>query len=161
MREFLEAVVGKRFRFGPLDYDALVSIRSGMIECWRDSCHARTRIITFIHLAFGPHEYNFTIPELGKHPDLCLTVLSRLPSNPEIGKIKPRFSRTQGRSYMSNGCRRCDALIGEFFEHDAWHEDGEVSVSFEVKISTEWRRAIVQAFGDQEFDSDFGWRVHG
>jgi competence protein CoiA len=94
MREFLEAVFSKHFRFGPLDYDALVSIRSGMIECWRDSCLARTRIITFIDLAFGPYEYNFTIPELGKHPNLCLTVLSRLPPNPEIGAIKSRFSRT-------------------------------------------------------------------
>ena len=52
MREFLEAVFSKRFQFGPLDADALLSIRSGTIECWRDGCRARTRIITFVELAF-------------------------------------------------------------------------------------------------------------
>ena len=57
---------------------------------------------------------------------------------------------------MSNGCRQCDALIREFFEHDAWHEDEETLVSFEVKISTEWKRAIEEAFGGQGFGFDFG-----
>jgi competence protein CoiA len=76
-----------------------------------------------------------------------------------IGEIKLRFSRTQGRSYMSNGCRRCDALIGESFEHDAWYENEEVLASFRVEISKEWKRAIEQAFGEHEFGADFGWVV--
>ncbi len=161
MREFLDAVFSRRFRFGPLEYDALVSIRSGMIECWRYSCRASTRIITFIELAFGPHEYNFTVRMLGKHPELCSTVLSRLPPHPKIGKVKPRFSRTLGHSYMSNGCYRCDALIGDFFEHDAWYEDEEMLAVFPTELSEEWKRAIEQAFGEPEVGSDFGWRVHG
>jgi Competence protein CoiA-like family len=79
MREFLAAVFTRRFRFGPLDDAGLVSIRSGTIECWRESCRARTRIITFVELAFGAHKYDFTIPTLGKHPELCSAVLGRLP----------------------------------------------------------------------------------
>ncbi len=31
-----------------------------------------------------------------------------------FGCIKPRYSRTLGASYVSQGCRHCDALIGEF-----------------------------------------------
>ncbi len=31
-----------------------------------------------------------------------------------FGCIKPRFSRTANSSYVSQGCRYCDALIGEF-----------------------------------------------
>jgi hypothetical protein len=30
-----------------------------------------------------------------------------------FGCVKPRFSRTVGASYASQGCRNCDALIGE------------------------------------------------
>jgi hypothetical protein len=30
-----------------------------------------------------------------------------------FGCIKPRFSRTLGSAYISQGCRHCDALIGE------------------------------------------------
>ena len=160
MREFLDGVFSKRFQFGlPLDADALVSIRSGTINCWRRSCRARTRIVTFVELEFGHHKYNFNIRALGEHPELCSAVLSRLPPDPKIGEIKPRFSRTLGRAYMSNGCHRCDALIGEFFEHDAWYEDEEVLVVFSIKLSKEWKRAIEQAFGHQEFGSNVGWVV--
>ena len=40
-----------------------------------------------------------------------------------VGVIKPRYSGTLERSYMSNGCCDCDALISEFYEHDAWHDE--------------------------------------
>jgi competence protein CoiA len=74
-----------------------------------------------------------------------------LSPHPKIGEIKPRFSRTQGRAYMSNGCHRCDALIGAFFEHDACYEDEEVLAIFPIKLSRQWKRAIEQKFG-----ADFG-----
>jgi hypothetical protein len=31
-----------------------------------------------------------------------------------FGCVKPRFSRTLGSAYISQGCRHCDALIGDF-----------------------------------------------
>jgi hypothetical protein len=33
----------------------------------------------------------------------------------QIGPIKSRHSRTEGKSYLSNGCFHCNALIGNFF----------------------------------------------
>ena len=82
-------------------------------------------------------------------------MLSRLPPDPKIGEIKPRFSRKQGPSYTSNGCHRCDALIGAFFEHDTWHEDEQVLVTFPIKLSREWQQTI-----EQEFGAEFGWAVY-
>jgi competence protein CoiA len=140
MREFLCAAFSKRFRFGmQVHTDATVSIRAGFLWCW--SCGARTNVITGIDVALGPSKFGFTIPELGKHPYPLDSVLSRLPGDLEIGRIRRRFSKTQRRSYMSNGCFHCDALIGEFFEHDAWDEQ-ETVVAFSIRISEQWQRAI-------------------
>ncbi|MGH8194856.1 MAG: competence protein CoiA [Woeseiaceae bacterium] len=140
MRGFLDAAFSKRLGFGlPLGIHATVSIRAGFLWCW--SCGALTRIITGVDVAFGPDEFGFTIPELGEYSQPLDSVLSRLPGDLEIGRIKPRFSKTQGRSYMSNGCFHCNAFIGEFFEHDAWDEQDTVS-TFSIRISKEWRKAI-------------------
>ena len=131
MQEFLCAVFSRRFRFGiQHSTNATVSIRAGFLWCW--SCGAWTTIITGIDVAFGVDEFSFTIPELGKHAQLLADVLGRLPGDLEIGNIKPRYSNTQRRCYVSNGCFHCDALIGEFFEHDAWDEQEPV-VAFSVR----------------------------
>jgi hypothetical protein len=140
MQAFLNAAFSKRFSFGlPLGVDAIVSIRAGALECW--SCGALTSIITGIDVAFGADEFSFTIPDLGEYSQPLESVLSRLPGDLEIGRIRPRFSKTQGRCYVSNGCFHCDVLIGEFFEHDAWDEQDTVS-TFSIRISREWRKAI-------------------
>jgi competence protein CoiA len=136
MAEFLHAVFGGRFRFGmPPDGDGAVSVRAGPFWCW--SCGALTRIVTGVDVAFGPHRFAFRIPELGAHPRLLRTVLQSLPDNLGIGAIRRRFSRSQGRSYASNGCRHCGVLIGEHYELEAWH-DQETVLAFPIRISPEW-----------------------
>ena len=37
-----------------------------------------------------------------------------------VGEIKERTSRTAGKTYLSNGCFHCDALLGNFF---LFHEE--------------------------------------
>lgn len=142
MPELLDAAFSRRFRFGaPLGFDATVFIRCGHIECWRESCRARTRIITGIDVFFGPNQCTFSLPELGEHPELLDIVRRRLPGNLGLGAIKRRFSKTLERSYVSNGCVRCDSLIGAHFEHDACDAQKPVCV-FHIQISEQWQYAI-------------------
>jgi competence protein CoiA len=140
LREFLNAVFSRRFRFGvPVGAEATVSVRAGCFWCW--SCGAETTLITGIDVVFGPTKLSFTVPELGEHAKPLENVRSRLPRDLKIGSIKRRFSRKQGRGYVSNGCFHCGALIGEYFEHDAWDEQ-ETVLAFSIQISEQWKKAI-------------------
>src|SRR5262245_24793986 len=99
----------------------------GRLYCW--SCGCETSIITRFEVAHQTREYGFTVPDLNSYPDLVIALSELLPSDIQIGLIRRRYSKTQGRSYLSNGCAHCGALIGEFFEHDAW-EDQRVVGTF-------------------------------
>ncbi len=140
MDEFLAAALRGRLRYGvPVGFPARISISVGELDCW--SCHAKARIVTGVDLSFGPHTHRFTIPELGKHPDLYANVRSALPTEDIFGPIRPRWSGTQRSAYLSNGCARCDALVGEHYEHGAWPDQEEVA-SVPTTINDQWRRAI-------------------
>jgi hypothetical protein len=116
--EFLDAIFAGRFRYGiTLGAKALVRIQSGVLGCWK--CGVVTRIVTFIEVFTGPHRFQLTVPGLSDFRDLLAPCGDRIPKGSGVGVIKPRYSGTQKRSYMSNGCSDCDALIGEFFGHDA------------------------------------------
>lgn len=154
--EFFDAVFGKRFRYGaPVDAAAQVTVHSGVLECWKRQCQAETRIVTFIDVKVGPHEVQFDIRSLGRYPDLLSQILSRIPPTSQLGVIKRRYSRTLDESYISNGCYRCDALVGTHFEHDAWHSDNTMLASFPITVSDDWRDAIELQNG-----GSFGWAVH-
>jgi hypothetical protein len=148
MREFLNAVFSRRFRFGvQVGAGATVSVRAGCFWCW--SCGAETTIITGVDVAFGPDALSFTIPELGEHPQPLESVLSRLPGDLEVGSIKRRFSRKQGRTYVSNGCFHCGAFICESYERDAW-DNQETVLTFPILFSEHWRTAIERHCGYEE-----------
>jgi hypothetical protein len=76
-------------------------------NCWK--CKQTTRAfhgainrsICITHLFYQPH----VIEELEK-------IRKEMGLEP-FGCIKPRFSRTVGHPYVSQGCKHCDALIGE------------------------------------------------
>lgn len=153
MRDFLHAAFTKRFCFGvPLGSPARVSVLAGTMFCWQ--CGAETQIITGVYVLLGPKEYRFSVPSLDDYPDLFEVVRSRLPNAFQIGVIKRRFSKTQGRSYLSNGCIHCDALIGEWYESEAWDNQQEVC-SFVIRIDNRWRQAL-EANPAQEQ----GWGVY-
>jgi len=155
MHEFLDAAFSRRLRYGvPVGFSATVLVRSAHLDCWKKSCGARTRIITRIAVAFGPHEHAFSVPQLDEYPELFEIVRNRLPDGHGIGAIKRRYSNTQQRFYLSNGCSRCDSLVGQFFEHEAWHDE-ETVCEFRIRITEGWQLAIEREEGCQ-----YGWAVY-
>ena len=153
LNEFLDAVFAGRFRYGiPFGAKAIVRIQSGVLGCWK--CGVVTRIVTFIEVFAGPHRFQLTVPGLSDFPDLLASCGDRIPKGSGVGVIKPRYSGTLERSYMSNGCCDCDALIGEFYEHDAWHDEEATLAEFQTTISQRWVKAIESAgYGND------GWGV--
>jgi hypothetical protein len=123
----------------PLGAAANISVRVGSMYCW--SCGAQTQIVTGVDVVFGPDRYEFSVPRLGRYAKLFDIIRPEIPATLEIGVIKHRFSNTQQRQYLSNGCAHCDALLGEFYEHEAW-VDQKTVCTFSVRIDEEWRRAI-------------------
>jgi Competence protein CoiA-like family len=139
--EFLDAVLARRLRYGiPVGAKAVVRIQSGVIGCWK--CGVVTRIVTFIEVFVGPHRFQLRVSDLTDFPDLWASCQDRIPKGSSIGVIKPRYSKTQERSYLSNGCNDCDALIGEHFEHRAWYDEAATLAEFQITISEIWREAI-------------------
>ena len=152
MSEFLDAAFGGRLRFGvPTGTDAAVSIRIGTLDCW--SCGAETPLVTWIEFEFGPNKCSLTVPDLDKWPDVLDLIQAQLAGR-ELSNIKRRYSRAQGRAYVSNGCLHCDSLMGEFFEHDAWDDDKSIP-RFSVPITTRLREVIE---GSDSYTAD--WAVY-
>jgi hypothetical protein len=50
---------------------------------------------------------------------------------------------------VSNGCFHCGALIGEFYEHDAWDEQ-ETVLAFCIQVAEQWKKAIENHCGYEE-----------
>jgi hypothetical protein len=154
LNEFLDAVFARRFRYGiPLGASATARIQSGVLDCRQSNCRGRTRIVTFIEVLVGPHRFQFTVSDLNDFPDLLASCQERIPKTSRVGTIKPRYSQTLEQSYMSNGCYRCDALVGQHFEHDAWYDESITLAEFQIAISERWLQAI------ERDGRDYGWAV--
>ena len=88
-------------------------------QCWR--CQAWGTIIVGIGYSEMQHGV-----ELASCDDEFVLEVAIRHLGPEvlaqhrIGEIKPRFSKTAGRAYLSNGCHHCDALFGNFL---IYHEE--------------------------------------
>lgn len=49
-----------------------------------------------------------------------------------IGLIKPRYSRTEGQTYLFSGCIHRDALQGRFFDNEVAYYDALPVFSVDV-----------------------------
>ncbi|MDO5897887.1 competence protein CoiA family protein [Agrobacterium sp. Azo12] len=154
LQTFLDAAFDGRLKFGlPSIGKAVVQIKAGDIECWKSQCKATTKIITGIDVIFGSRTYSWIVKTLdGAPPSVLHSVIENLPKNLNIGTLKKRYSNTIGDRYLSNGCYRCDSLIGQHFESEVWYSD-EIISSFQIDISGDWRRMI-----EQEYEPE--WAVY-
>ncbi|WP_345462193.1 hypothetical protein [Deinococcus carri] len=109
---------------------ARLGVTTAGLTCWR--CKRDTQVIVTVHVAHPRHDevcFSLSWDEGGVWGDgspvkqllaRLLTPEVRGPLN--LGAIKPRFSKTVGGMYLSQGCTRCDALQGDYFIMELRHE---------------------------------------
>ena len=140
IEELLAAAFSKRLHFGiAIGTSGQVEIFVSALHCW--SCGSETQIVSGIHVVVGPNRFRFSVPDFDSHLGLFELIRHRLPSNPQIGVVRQRYSRTQGQSYLSNGCVHCDAIFGQFYDHDDG-STGEKICEFAIAIDGQWLEAI-------------------
>lgn len=155
MDEFLHAVFQKRFQYGlPENGRMTTTITLANLDCWHPSCKKETTIISAVTLQVGPLRFNLSVPDFTGREPLLREVALHLERRSDIGPIKARWSQTQRRAYLSNGCRHCDRLVGEHFEHRA-DRLYEIKAGSADKLTPEWIEAISAVDPD-----DLGWCVH-
>ena len=136
--EFLKAVFEERLLFGTGHLRTIsFGIETGVMTCWK--CNALTRIVTGVSGRAGPHSLFFQLQEDGCTATLAKLIRECTRLRTDIGTVKSRYSHTLGHSYLSNGCVQCDALIGQFYEHDAWDVQEETVGTVELEIDHEAR----------------------
>lgn len=83
-------------------------------NCWR--CYYETSVLLGIELHHPQcglvETASFT--EEGVAETLQQVLSPKILAEHRLGALKRRFSRTVGESYLSRGCVRCDALLGDF-----------------------------------------------
>ena len=141
--QFMTAVFEKRFLFGIGHTNKITfSIQTGVLECWK--CGTPTRIVTALEGQLGPHEIRVTLDFVDGTPDLAERVESATGHRKDIGTIRERYSKTIGGSYTSNGCARCDSLIGRHFEHEAYYCEEEIVGTIEWELDCHWMSMLGQ-----------------
>ena len=134
--EFMRGVFEERFRYGIGHLRTIrLNIHTGVIDCWR--CPSTTRIVTFLQGQVGPHELMMRLHGGPCTHELADLVARAVKDREDMGEIKERFSKMQGHGYLSNGCCKCDALIGEHFEYRAWYEHEEIVGTLEWELDDE------------------------
>ena len=158
LEAFVRGALSGSLQFAPaIDQPIPVTISATKIRCWR--CKRETSTVQGLTLEVSKR--------FAGHPDLH-TSLEELYSGEEaapwlanlfpaellkqygIGVIKPRFSRTAGCSYLSNGCIHCDALQGRHFDHDDYLEATDVC-QYEVTLSSELLEQLAAVGNDSAY----------
>mgnify|MGYP001559035307 CR=1 FL=1 len=146
LSRFVEGSLMGRLHFAPaLNKRMPLEVFAASTTCWR--CHRKTRIIT--SLVFTANKVLPGCPDINTSiysfeeliSDGASILMAMLPvdilKQHGIGKVKPRYSKTVGSTYLSNGCVHCDALQGRHFDHDVAYDE-EMAFSVEVFFDETW-----------------------
>lgn len=150
---FVAGALKGHLRFAPaLGVTMPLEVSKVEISCWR--CKKATGVVMGLNFAAsrvlpGCPDIPTSIYDLSDElPNGDAVVMSLLPASllrsHGIGVIKPRFSKTMGGEYLSNGCVHCDALQGRFFEHE-YAYDGKKAFEIEAEFKSEWGLLLVSA----------------
>ena len=138
---FMNGVFKRQFLFGIEHIDQVtLNIETGVLDCWK--CGSPTRIVTWLAGRVGPHEIRESLKLADAEPSLVQSIQEIVADRNDIGTIQERYSKTIQGSYVSNGCSRCGALIGRFFEHDAYYCEEETVGTIDWRLDAE-AKAIV------------------
>lgn len=142
---FVEGALGGKLCFAPQIGRTLpLDVCAAYTDCWRckkttgvviDLCFAASRVLQ------GASDVTATIYDFDGESGGVALLMSTLPAETlalhGIGPIKPRYSRTEGQPYLSNGCIHCDALMGRFFDHEIAY-DAHPIFSIDVVFDERW-----------------------
>lgn len=155
---FIAGALGapKRLRWAPaLGATMPVEIFTAPTPCWR--CKKETNVVMRLVFAAsrvfpGCSDIELTIHSFGDFlQDGAGAIAKMLPAavlrQHGIGALKLRSSKTEGRSYLSNGCAHCDALQGRFFEHELAYE-AEKAFEIEATFESDWGPLMEDAESD-------------
>ena len=106
-------------------------------------------IVSSILLSQGAMTVECAISDFTDHAGLVEAMKKSLAGQFDLGEIKPRFSRTLNRSYMSNGCVHCDALFGQHFEIQARYAEQDAA---RITVSTpdEWDEMLRELLASED-----------
>ena len=139
--EFLNAVYKHQFLFGIEHMNQVsLNIETGVLDCWK--CGSPTRIVTWLAANVGPHEVRQSLEIADAEPALVQCIQEKVAGRNDIGTVRERYSKTVQGSYVSNGCSRCGALIGRFFEHHAYYREVETVGTFQLRLDTKLRAML-------------------
>lgn len=147
---FVEGALRGNLRFAPHIGKMLpLDVSAAYTDCWRckkttgiitDLCFAASRVqpdVADVHASI----YDFDDDDGNGATLLMRTLHYTVLAKHGIGEIRPRYSRTEGKKYLSNGCVHCDALQGRFFDHELAYED-EFIFSVELLFDDQWTRYL-------------------
>lgn len=127
--QFIQGALTGKLKFAPLlGMTVPVEVCVAESKCWK--CKRSTNLI--ISLIFKASELLKNHPDISTEiyqfdsPEGQILINKIIPREKlkqlKIGEIKQRFSKTVGGKYLSNGCFHCDALQGQFFDHDLYFD---------------------------------------
>jgi hypothetical protein len=123
VEDFIDAVCDRRFWYGVYRAGDQLTVRfvGAFIKCWK--CSGWTNVVSYVVFSGidNPDPLRLTLEELGRVPLLRKHVALDAFKRFKVGEIKERFSKTEGGSYLANGCTGCGALQGKFFLSEVDH----------------------------------------
>lgn len=122
MDRFVRGALQGKLKWAPADGGTFpLKVLCADTPCWKwkDTSLVISLEVDIANRYPGHPNAELEIYDFEETPDILRTIIAeedRVAAG--IGMLKPRYSKTMGEAYLSNGCRHCDAIHGQFFDHD-------------------------------------------